>query len=160
VTPRRRLTLSWALVGLVVLVAFAAGSANTDPPTPAERVQRLAGEFACPTCDGQAVRDSDALVSQEIRAEIARRVEVGETDEQVRAALAAAYGAEFLLTPAATGAASLVWVLPVAVFLGGLAAVGAVVVRGRPRSIEVSAADRDLVDRARHGDPRSPSADG
>jgi len=152
-TARGRLVLSWSLVGLVVVVALAVASLATEPPTPAERVQRLAGEFACPTCDGQAVRDSDALVSQEIRADIARRVELGETDEQVRAALAAAYGSEFLLTPSATGAASLVWVLPVVVFLGGLAAVAVSVGRGRPRAVSVSADDRALVERARRTDP-------
>lgn len=148
---RRPLLVSWAAVAVVVVVALVVGLSNDPPPTAAERVQQLSQEFACPTCDGQAVAGSDALVSREIRAEIARRVQAGQPDEEIRGALAAAYGEEFLLTPSATGAGSLVWVLPVVALVAGLAVVGAVIVRSRPRPVEVSAADRELVERARRG---------
>ncbi|HSL59441.1 MAG TPA: cytochrome c-type biogenesis protein CcmH [Acidimicrobiales bacterium] len=153
---RRQLVVSWAAAGVVVVVALAVGLANDAPPTAAERVQQLTREFACPTCDGQAVAESDALVSREIRAEIARRVQVGQPDDEIRGALAAAYGEEFLLTPSAGGASSLVWVLPVVALVVGLAVVVAVVVRSRPRPVDVSDADRRLVEQAlqsRHPDP-------
>jgi len=154
---RRTMLVSWAAVGLVVVVALVVGLSNDSPPTASERVQQLSRQFACPTCDGQAVAESDALVSREIRAEIARRVQVGQPDDEIRGALAAAYGEEFLLTPAAGGASSLVWILPVVALVAGLAVVGAVVVRSRPRLVDVSDDDRHLVEQARQGRPADPS---
>ncbi|WP_195210544.1 cytochrome c-type biogenesis protein [Actinomarinicola tropica] len=155
---RRRplLAASWAALALVVVVALVVGTVGGDEPTAAERAFDLTGRFACPVCDGQAVRDSNAGAAIEIRAEITRRVQAGQSDDQVLRALSDSYGSQYVLTPAASGASSLVWVLPVVVGILAFAGLAYAFARWTPRpDVEVDAADRALVDQAlreRHGE--------
>lgn len=154
---RAGLLATWAAVGAVVVVTLAMATLSAEEPTPAARVRALSAQFACPQCDGQSVRDSDVGISVEIRAEISRRVQQGQTDDQILGALADAYGDHLLLTPPATGASSLVWVLPV---VAAVLAVGGLVwafARWRPAPRgSVDDADRALVEAAR----RDRGADG
>jgi cytochrome c-type biogenesis protein CcmH len=147
-TQRRLLAFSWALLGVVVAAALVIGSIGQPAPTPAERVRSLSGQFACPTCAGQSVLYSDAGISNQIRAEIAQRVEAGQSDDQILSFLTQAYGREYLLTPSASGAASLAWALPV--FFAVLSLAGLVVAfrRWRPTTIDVTDDERAMVERA------------
>jgi cytochrome c-type biogenesis protein CcmH len=104
---RSGVALTWAVVGVVVVVTLAIATFGAAEPTPAERARDLSAQFACPQCDGQSVRDSDVGVSVEIRAEIRRGVEAGRSDEQILGALADAYGEDLLLNPPSTGTSSL-----------------------------------------------------
>ena len=114
--------LPWALLGAVLVAALAVG-ARTDggPRTDEERVTDLTASFQCPTCRGQSVRDSNAPVAAAIRSDVARRVDEGQSDDEIREAVVNRYGEEVLLNPPATGVAALVWVLPVAALVAALA---------------------------------------
>jgi cytochrome c-type biogenesis protein CcmH len=93
-----------------------------------------------------------------VRAEIRRRIAAGESDEEIRDFLASRYGREILLDPSGSGFGTLVWALPVGFVV---VAVAGLVVRfrqDRPSHRHASAEDRDLVDRALHGD--DPEGDG
>ena len=149
---RRVLTLSWGLLAVVVVGALALGSLGGSDPTPAERVRDLSSQFACPTCAGQSVLHSDAGISTQIRAEIAQRVEEGESDDQILSFLVQAYGREYLLTPSASGAASLAWALPA--FLAVLAVAGLALAfwRWRPTTTQVTAEERAKVEQALRGE--------
>lgn len=156
---QRRLALSWGALAVVVLVGLAVATFSAAERTPAERARDLSGQFACPQCDGQAVRESDVGASVEIRAEILRRVQAGQSDEEILGALADAYGDHLLLTPSASGTSSLVWALPVALAVVGLAGLAYAFSRWRPRDdVEVDPADRALVEEALRR--RQTSADG
>ena len=146
----------------LVLVALLAGAlvvatvGDAGPRTTAERARGVAESIKCPTCQGQSVADSSAPAARAIRTEIARRIEAGETDDEIRDYIAGIYGEENLLTPPRDGVAGLVWFLPVAglvVAAGGLA----VVFRQwrSPEDVEVSEEDRDLVAQARRRVPPS-----
>lgn len=145
---RRLLALSWGLFGLVVVGALVYGTLDVEEATAEERVRSLSGQFACPQCDGQSVRDSDVGVSVQIRAEIAERVEQGYSDDQILSFLTQAYGRESLLTPSASGAASLVWAIPVFGAIVALAGVAVAFRRWRPGQVQVTDAERQLVERA------------
>ena len=115
----------WAL--LLLVVAGSLTVAVTDeggPRSNAERVEHISSTVQCPTCRGQAVSDSASPAASNIRLEIARRVEAGESDDQIRAYLADRFGDQILLNPPRSGVASLVWILPVA---GGIGAVAGLV---------------------------------
>ncbi len=73
----------------------------------------------------------------------------GASDESIRNVLIQSYGARVLLTPPAEGFASLVWILPVVLFVGGSAVVAAAASRRPNRDRAASDADRELVERAR-----------
>jgi cytochrome c-type biogenesis protein CcmH len=143
----------WPWILLVALLAGAlvvAAVGDDGPRTTAERSRAIAESIACPQCQGQSVADSEAPSARAIRTEVARRIEAGETDDQIRDYIAGIYGEDALLTPPSDGVAGLVWFLPVA---GFVAAVGGLVVVFRrwrvPDDIQTSDEDRVLVEQAR-----------
>ena len=73
----------------------------------------LSEEIACPVCEGESVAQSNAPAALNIRREIARSVDAGRTDDEIRAYLARQYGEEQLLRPRGEGLSALVWVVPV-----------------------------------------------
>jgi len=146
--PRRR--VGWIALAAVVVVALGFGLTDrSGPTTPDARAHRLAESIQCPTCDGQAVADSDATASRFIRGLIEDRIADGASDDQIRDELADSYGENILLTPERSGVIGLVWVLPVAVLVAALVGIAFAFRRWRGRSVvTASAADRALVDRA------------
>ena len=106
--------VSWVLLGVVVAVTLGYGALDDGGTrSNAERAAALAQTIACPQCSGQAVGESDVAIAREIRADIARRVERGETDDAIRQVYADRYGDWVLLTPSSSGVTGLVWVVPV-----------------------------------------------
>lgn len=108
-----------AAAALAVLIALVAAAAVT-PPSPADRVERLAAELRCPVCDGQTVAQSDSSVSLEMRQEIARLVDEGRGDAAILDHFRAEYGDWILAAPPSRGWLAAVWLLPAAFLaLGG-----------------------------------------
>lgn len=143
-----RTWLPWALLLVVVVGLLAYGSqGSTGDLTAQDRVTNLARSIKCPTCSGESAAESNAPSSQEVRREIARRVEQGQTDDEIRAYFAGRFGDDVLLTPPSTGVGSLVWILPIVV--GAVALVGLVLVFRKwsreAAEAEVTDADRELV---------------
>lgn len=137
---------AWAFVlaSLIVLLAIAtfdSGGAITD----GERAESLNDLFACPTCDGQSVAESNAAVAATIRQFIRDEIDAGASDTDIRDALVQAYGTEVLLNPPSGGVATLVWVLPVLVLVGGAAVVASSITRNRAASADPSAEDEQIV---------------
>ncbi len=153
----------WLAMLVVLVVAIVIGvTQSSEPPTNAERLTAVAKTIKCPYCSGESVAESDAAVSQEIRLDIAKRIQAGQTDDQIRGALADQYGEFVLLTPARTGVTSIVWILPVVVLIVAIAGLAAAFRRWRLGSdVHATAADRALVDRALSGEDTAgpPAAD-
>ena len=117
--------LSWLALAIVVATALAVGVVDRNDASAEARVARIAESVMCPTCDGQSVADSQAPAANNVRQEIARRVEAGQSDDEIRAALAQTFGRRIILNPPRSGTAGLVWIIPVAalvVAVAGLAA--------------------------------------
>lgn len=140
----------------IVLVALLAGGlavatvGDRGPRTTAERSRSISESIACPQCQGQSVADSEAPSARAIRTEVARRIEAGETDDEIRDYIAGIYGDDALLTPPSDGVAGLIWFLPVAGLVAALGALAVVFRRWRvPDDAEVSDEDRVLVEQAR-----------
>jgi cytochrome c-type biogenesis protein CcmH len=149
----RVLRLSWFAVALVVVAALAvAATGERGDGSNEDRVYRLASSLACPVCQGQSVAESDVPVAREIRAEIRRRVDAGETDDQIRGFLVDIYGEDVDYTPSAEGVTALVWVLPPLVAIASVAGLVLVFRSWRvQRGPTLDEADRELVERARGG---------
>ena len=146
---------AWVAMALVALLALGVGVFVNEQPARSteERTSQLAERVKCPTCRSQSVSESEAPIAREIRAEIAQRIEAGESDEQIEDYLVSRYGQEVLLTPPASGVAGLVWVIPVVALV--LAGVGLWFAFRRWRTapvVHASDADRALVDAALHDD--------
>lgn len=139
---------AWLLLPVVVLGALVVGARGDEPETVSTRVQRLADQVRCPTCKGQSVADSDAPAARAVHADIRARVDDGDSDADIRAALVAAYGEEILLNPPRSGWAGLVWVLPVAGLVVATAGLVVAFRRWRPSGVG-GATDDDLAAAAR-----------
>ena len=143
----------WPWIVLVALLAgglVVAAVGDRGPRTTAERARAISESIKCPTCQGQSVADSAAPSARAIRTEVARRIEGGETDDQIRDYIAGIYGDDALLTPPSDGVAGLIWFLPVAGLVGAVAGLVVVFRRWRvPEDVEVTDEDRVLVEQAR-----------
>ncbi len=111
------------VLAVVLVLALAVGNRHDGGPrTNAERVADLSAELRCPTCRGQSVLESDAPAAAAIRTEIARRIDEGQGEEEIKAYLVDRFTPSILLTPPRSGVAALVWVLPVAGLVVAVAA--------------------------------------
>lgn len=142
--------LEWVLMALVLVAALALGSrGDGSPRTPEERVDAIAREVRCPTCQGLSAAESDAKAAQAVRDEIRRRVSEGQDDGAIRAYLVSRYGRDILLKPEGSGVASLVWTIPVVAGIAAIAGLVATFRRWRRRApTEVTDDDRALVEKA------------
>ena len=121
--PSRGRLLAWGLVLVSLAVLLTYGSLDGGgTPSDAERAAAIARGLRCPQCAGESVAESNVSVAREMRADIARRVDGGQSDARIRAAYAELYGESILLTPPASGFGSLVWIVPAIVGLTAAAA--------------------------------------
>jgi cytochrome c-type biogenesis protein CcmH len=151
-----RRSLVWVVLGALAagLLAVAVVDRGDGASSNADRVYDIAGQFACPVCQGQSIAESDVPIAKEIRLEIGKRLDQGQTESQIRGYLVAQYGENIDYTPRATGVAGLVWVIPVVVSVVALAGLVAVFRRWRREErFEATDADRELVARARSAEP-------
>jgi cytochrome c-type biogenesis protein CcmH len=153
--------LPWALLAVVVVTCLSvAAFGSMQAPTAQDRVASVSRTIKCPTCSGESVAESNAPASQEIRADIALRIQAGDTDDEIRSYYAASYGEAILLTPSASGVNALVWLLPVVALA---MAIGFLVVVFRRWSQEAPAhasdADRALVAEALQREHEADEAD-
>jgi cytochrome c-type biogenesis protein CcmH len=154
-TTNRRLKRwpGWIVLVLVVVGFLAVGvTRDTGPRTEADRIDGIARRIACPICDGESVYESRNNASVSIRNEIETQVSDGvRTDDEIIGYIAERYSAEVLLVPRATGLDTLVWALPVAALVCGVAGLAVAfrrwsrAARGAPAA---TADDYALVERA------------
>ena len=85
-------------------------------------------ELRCLVCQGQSIADSDAELAGDMRDLVRRRIEAGESPEQVRSWLVQRYGSWVSYRPTAEVAAWLLWLAPL-----GLLVIGAYLIRRRIR---------------------------
>jgi cytochrome c-type biogenesis protein CcmH len=124
---------SWLALVAVVAVAFLVGTrSDGEPASAADRAHELKASTLCPVCDGQNVLESNAPIARAIRAQIDEAVAAGRSDGEIRSFLARQYGDDVNPLPPSSGIGGLVWVLPVAAAVAGLAAVVLAVRRWAP----------------------------
>ena len=142
---------AWVVLA-VVLVAAIVGLVVRSRPSQsvAARAERLEHQLACPVCEGQSVFDSNAPESQNIRADIPRRIRAGQSDAQIRAAYVSIYGDRILLTPANDGLGFFAWGIPVVAIVLGAAGIFLALRRwSRTPRLAATADDEAIVQRAR-----------
>jgi cytochrome c-type biogenesis protein CcmH len=113
--------LSYVAMAIVLAVALSIGVfGGQTPQTFDQHVAEVARTIRCPQCRSQSANDSEAPTAAAVRREIARRIDAGESDDQIRTYFAGRYGDEILLRPPASGAGAFVWIIPtVTIVLGG-----------------------------------------
>jgi cytochrome c-type biogenesis protein CcmH len=150
----QRRTIGWVLLGAIAigLLAIAVVDRDGGADNNADRVYEISREFACPVCQGQSVAESDIPIAREIRNEIGKRLDQGQTESQIREYLVGNYGENIDYNPRASGVTGLIWIIPFVVVVVAVAGLTAVFLRWRREErFEATDEDRDLVERARGG---------
>jgi cytochrome c-type biogenesis protein CcmH len=130
----KRLCLLLALIAAQPLLADSklppAYWANRQLPDAKKeaRAQSLMEELRCLVCQGQSIADSDAELAGDMRDLVRRRIDAGESPEQVRSWLVQRYGSWVSYRPTTEVAAWPLWLAPLALLV-----VGAVLIRRRIR---------------------------
>jgi cytochrome c-type biogenesis protein CcmH len=144
----------WFALVAVVLVAVVVLVVRSRPDqSPAARAERLEHQLACPVCEGQSVFDSNSPQSDAIRADIPKRIAAGQSDAEIRAFYVSRYTEKILETPSNSGLGIVAWGVPaLAVVLGSAGIVVAVRRWSRVPRLAATAADEEIVRRARGHD--------
>lgn len=114
-----RKILAWVVtLGLVAVVAwgFVAGE-----PTETDRVLALGARIKCPVCQGEAISESPSETAVAMMDVVAEKVDQGQTDEQIMAYFTDRFGDGIRLDPRFELRTMLLWLLPAAALVGGVA---------------------------------------
>ena len=123
---KRILVLIFAFSLSLSALAIDQGEVFEDPEQQA-RYERLISEVRCLQCQNQSIKDSNVTLAADLRREIARMIEEGQTDAEIADFLVTRYGDFALYRPRASGKTLFVWIAPLALVLLGLVALVRVV---------------------------------
>lgn len=125
--------LSAAVLGLLLLGSAQAAIDTYEFADEAERqrYRSLIEELRCPKCQNQNIADSDAPIAMDLRAQVYRMLEEGQSNEQIIDYLVSRYGDFVLYKPPVTARTLLLWYGPAGLLLGGFVLLGVVVLRRR-----------------------------
>lgn len=121
----RARTVGAILVSAVALFVIVVGLASspTVEPTAQDRVDSLSASIKCPFCNGESLAESGSGVAADYRELIAQRVDEGYTDEQILDEFAANFGDSYILDTEPSASSIALWVVPMAVLVGGVAVI-------------------------------------
>ena len=117
-------------------------------PVDERTVHDIAAELRCVVCQSLSVADSPSETASQMRGIIRERLAAGDTPEQVKAYFVEKYGLWILLSPPPQGFNLLVWIVPFAGLLAGLAVVALVIRRWTRRPAGAASAPAVVVDDA------------
>ncbi|WP_063985028.1 cytochrome c-type biogenesis protein [Bradyrhizobium sp.] len=119
-SPRRMLLLSIVLVGLAPSLAWAVQPDEVLPDPKLEaRARAISAGLRCLVCQNQSIDDSNAELARDLRLLVRERLNLSESDEQVRAFLVKRYGNFILLKPPFDLDTAFLWGMPPLVLVAG-----------------------------------------
>ena len=134
-------------VGLMLAsLGLAQASIDTyDFSTQAERdrYRTLVEELRCPKCQNQNIADSDAPIAMDMRDEIFKKLEEGQSNEEIVGFLVDRYGDFVRYKPPVNKSTLILWYGPAALLVIGVLMVAVIVLRRR-RSLRVGKDEQQL----------------
>lgn len=125
--------LSGQLVASSAIVEFSDESLRV-------RYQQLIQELRCPKCQNQNLADSNAPISQDLRAQVQGLLEEGMSDRQIKDYLKARYSDFILYRPEVNKTTWLLWAAPVLfMFIGAWVVYSLYRQKNTPKSVVASA---------------------
>lgn len=83
------------------------------------RARAISDQLRCPVCRGVPISESPSSFAQDMMGVVREKLKAGETDEQILAYFVAHYGEWVLLKPKPKGLNLMIWILPLAILVGG-----------------------------------------
>jgi cytochrome c-type biogenesis protein CcmH len=100
------------------------------------RARTLSQQLRCMVCQNESIDESDAPLAHDLRVLVRERLQAGDSDTQVLDFLVARYGEFVLLKPPLSWRTAILWGLPPALLLGGIALLMFAAARRRGRAQE------------------------
>jgi cytochrome c-type biogenesis protein CcmH len=135
-----------ALLLALMLVASPALAVQPDEmladPGLEARAREISRELRCPVCQGEAIDDSNAPISRDLRLLVRERLMEGETNDEVIDHIVARYGEFVLFKPRASGSGLVLWLAgPAMLLIGGALALA--MIRRKPKAeVELTEAEK------------------
>ncbi len=98
-------------------------TASRDSANLEQRTSAVASTLRCPVCQGLSIQDSPSELAVQMRGVVRDQLAAGRTPDEVKQYFVEKYGEWILLEPEARGFNILVYILPVAAVLAGVAVV-------------------------------------
>ena len=116
------------------------------------RFQQLTRQLRCPMCQNETLADSNAPIARDLRNQIFKLMQQGQTDQQIKDYLVARYSNYVLYDPPLKPYTWLLWFGPLGILLGGGCVVW-VAIKKRQRDAAAKITDESaLTDNADIGD--------
>ena len=114
-----------ALAGLLVLISIGVQVVAADALD--EETRRIGKQLQCPVCQGASVTDSPSDLAGQMRAVIRRKLEQGESEQEIIQYFVERYGDAVLVEPPRRGVGLAVWLGPMVVLAVGAGILGLLV---------------------------------
>ncbi len=142
------------IVAALMLLIMASGAVaggielrEFDDPVMEKRYRDLTASMRCPLCENQAIDDSDAPISGDMRERVYQLLQDGQSDIEIINHMVQRFGEYILYNPRLESRTYLLWGLPIAlVLLGALVVVLMIRARRNASAKALSAEERERID--------------
>jgi cytochrome c-type biogenesis protein CcmH len=114
---------TFTIAGLLVVLSAILATLVLTAPSEADRVEAIGERIKCPVCQGESIANSPSQMAQDMMALVAERVDEGRSDESIVDELLASYSGAVLLDPPARGPTLVLWLVPLAALVVGVAVI-------------------------------------
>ena len=114
---RTILLVSWLLVFSVIFSACGFDHRVSSSDNEAQRINKL---LICPICPSETIDQAQVQLAVQMRDIVARKLQAGESEEQILQFFVERYGESVLAAPPKSGFTLLVWVVPPVGLLGAI----------------------------------------
>ena len=116
--------IRWVTALAALMISFSAVAACIElrefyDPVMEKRYHDLTGSMRCPLCENQAIDDSDAPISADMRERIYQLLQDGQSDIEITNHMVSRFGEYILYNPRLENRTYLLWGIPIALLLGG-----------------------------------------
>ena len=138
----------WLAMIALCLIGTAAWAQEAQPTDDTEivdtRTEAISKTLRCVVCQNQSIYDSNAPLAEDMRRLVRKRVEAGDSDNEVRDYLRDRYGDYVLMTPPLQMNTLLLWAGPLLLFLfGGIWFLRRLRAAPRPETAQQELTDED-----------------
>jgi cytochrome c-type biogenesis protein CcmH len=117
-----RILLPLLVLGIALLIG--SGVFDSSPQTEAQRAAVIEANVRCPACTDLSVAQSNSTTAIAVRHQIEGMVASGSSTADIDQTLVSEYGQTILLTPPDSGGIPVIWIIPLVLGVGAVAAVG------------------------------------
>lgn len=103
---KKYLNIALILILLAPSLSFASTAEND------ERAKHLFRQIRCPVCEAQTIDGSDTDAARDMRNFVLKKIENGQSDENIINELRAAYGDSIVMIPPVNAQTTLLWLFP------------------------------------------------